>query len=199
MADENDLLSFLREQNAPVAPSQYQQPPTAPTFVQPAFPPMPPVTAQPMVDVPVQQFTAPAIEMPAQQGITPEQLTALLEAGKAEFHVTPTSKAVTSPEKQFTVPAAQTALINQMLAQANQLKDIKSEAEAKRAQITDFLGDLLGDNEELVVNGAVVFTNKEVVARVVDTDYIKATFPDDDSGFNDEFYKETRTKRRLFK
>lgn len=87
--------------------------------------------------------------------------------------------------------------VNELVARAAELKHIADAAAAERDIIGNLLADVLGDREELYVNGAPVFTYKETTSRVLDQATIKSLHPDIPG--NEQYWKTTASRRRVYK
>jgi hypothetical protein len=90
----------------------------------------------------------------------------------------------------------QASLVNELLAQADQLKRVADAAEADREAIKELLTEVLGEKEILKVHNAEVFTAKVTTSRVLNQSFIKSRFPDIEG--NEDYYKNTESRRRLF-
>lgn len=92
--------------------------------------------------------------------------------------------------------SVQAALVNELLAQAQSTQAVIKAATADYEAIKELLSELLGDREVLKVHNAPVFTYKKTTSRILDQSYVKSLHPDIEG--NEDFYKTTESRRRLF-
>lgn len=95
------------------------------------------------------------------------------------------------------VEVSDAAAANELLAQRDSLKRQASILEEAIEKIDNIFVDLIGDNEELTVGGAVVFTYKNGTSRVLNQAQIKKLFPDIPE--NAEFWKDQPSRKKNWK
>lgn len=92
----------------------------------------------------------------------------------------------------------QSAMINELLAQAAEAKRVVDAAQADYDAVKDLLTELLGEQRtDLKVHNQLVFTARYSESRVLDQAYLKSKFPDIPG--NEEFWTTQRRRNRLFK
>ena len=133
-----------------------------------------------------------ASEQSNQQNIA-QNLDQMIAEARSRLALAPKPAADTSNEVSPTDPA----MVNALLAQADEFKRAEAAAKRERAKITDLLAELTGPNATLTVNGAPVFVVSTVTSRVLDQAHIKSLFPDIPE--NAEMWTESTATRRDYK
>lgn len=89
------------------------------------------------------------------------------------------------------------AMLNELVATQADLKRRADALTKERDRVTDLIKTLLGDAEELVVNGATVATYKTSTSRILNQTQVKKLFPDIEE--NAELYTDSERRALLFK
>lgn len=198
--NENDLLAHLQAQGAQIAPplpvipqaqqlqkrganmlpgETYEQY-NARMAAGPQIPAMPTIPAAPVIGTPTPEQAQQAVH-----GAPTIDLNAMI----AEARQTTDTLAPADPDvARLVIPADQAEAVAQVYAQALADQELIKPAEARLKQAKAFLKELIGDSDELVLNGTVIFSVSRSTSRIVDQAFIKANFPDDESGDNDVFW-----------